>query len=237
MGPSDGCAAGNTLRAVLLVVFLSVFNITGGELVIIAILALIVLGPDKLPDFVRRAGRVYGEIKKMSTGFKTEFRDVIEEPVREMQDTVNLAKSWFDEGRTAIETMDDSKWGTPAPGAAGEPEASVHDTQSSAAPADAFGSAPVATSGNELVAAPDAPDSFDASSGPASSGSGVGLTDVDGEADDDDAVDETDDDPNFYDSNGNMIDLTRVDSFLQIEESTDSFGSVARKTDSEGPAA
>ena len=95
----------------MLVVFVTVFNITGGEVLIIAVLALIVLGPDKLPDFIRRAGRIYGEVKKISTGFKTEFKDVIEEPVREMQDTVNLAKGWFDEGKTAVETMDDSRWG------------------------------------------------------------------------------------------------------------------------------
>jgi len=90
-----------------------VFNITGGEVIIIAIIALVILGPDKLPDFVRRAGRVYGEVKKISQGFKTEFRDVIEEPAREMRDTVNLAKNWFEEGKAAVGTMDDVEWNTP----------------------------------------------------------------------------------------------------------------------------
>lgn len=81
------------------------FNITGGELIIILIIALVVLGPDKLPDFVRRAGRVYGEIKRMSSGFKTEFRDAIDEPVREMQDTMNVARSWFDEGIAEVKDV------------------------------------------------------------------------------------------------------------------------------------
>jgi sec-independent protein translocase protein TatB len=84
-----------------------VFNITGGELVIILLLALIVLGPDKLPDFVRRAGRVYAEIRKMTTGFKTEFRDVVDEPLREMRETANMAKSWFDEGIAEAEADTD----------------------------------------------------------------------------------------------------------------------------------
>jgi sec-independent protein translocase protein TatB len=88
-----------------LVVFISVFNITGGELIIILIIALVVLGPDKLPDFVRRAGRVYGEVKRMSSGFKTEFRDAIDEPVREMQDTMNVARSWFDEGIAEVKDL------------------------------------------------------------------------------------------------------------------------------------
>ena len=83
------------------------FNITGGELIIVLILALVVLGPDKLPDFIRRAGRVYGEIKRMSTGFRTEFRDAIDEPVREMQDTMNVAKSWFDEGIAEVKDLGD----------------------------------------------------------------------------------------------------------------------------------
>lgn len=120
---------------------MTVFNITGGEILIIAVLALIVLGPDKLPDFIRKAGRIYGEVKKISTGFKTEFKDVIEEPVREMQDTVNLAKGWFDEGRTAIETMDDSRWG-----AEGDAKPDEQAAQASSAvskgPVDAFGSVP-----------------------------------------------------------------------------------------------
>ena len=87
------------------------FNITGGELVIILVLALIVLGPDKLPDFIRKAGRVYAEVKKMSTGFREEFRDVIDEPMREMQQTADLAKSWFDEGRSAIDELGVSTMG------------------------------------------------------------------------------------------------------------------------------
>ena len=215
-------------QAVLLVVFLSVFNITGGELVIIAVLALIVLGPDKLPDFIRRAGRVYGEIKKMSTGFKTEFRDVIDEPVREMQDTVNLAKSWFDEGRTAIETMDDSKWGSPPSGAAGESGPPAQSASNAAnQSSDAFGTAPTSAQASDAVTAPDAPDSLDPNSAP-----DVDTDDDDG-ADDDDA----DDDPNFYDSNGNMIDLTRVDSFLQTDDASDTFGSVAKRPDPEAPTA
>ncbi len=221
-----GCGSGNALGAVLLVVFLSVFNITGGELVIIAILALIVLGPDKLPDFIRRAGRVYGEIKKMSTGFKTEFRDVIDEPVREMQDTVNLAKSWFDEGRTAIETMDDSKWSTPAAdrtaadGAVDNAVTPPGPTTPSQAPStDAFGAAP-SSNGDDVNEVLDDSLSDDAAGD-----------------DEDEVFDESDDDPNFYDSSGKMIDLTRVDSFLQIEESSDSFGSVSKRPDTDGPTA
>jgi len=125
----------------MLVVFVTVFNITGGEVLIIAVLALIVLGPDKLPDFIRKAGRIYGEVKKISTGFKTEFKDVIEEPVREMQDTVNLAKGWFDEGKTAVGTMDGSRWG--AGGEGNSDQQAVQGALSAGnGSVDAFGAVP-----------------------------------------------------------------------------------------------
>ena len=54
------------------------FNIGGGELIVILVIALIVLGPEKLPDAVRRAGRIYGELRRMSSGFQAELRDAID---------------------------------------------------------------------------------------------------------------------------------------------------------------
>ena len=36
----------------------SVFNLQGGELIIIGLVALVVLGPEKLPDAARRIGRM-----------------------------------------------------------------------------------------------------------------------------------------------------------------------------------
>jgi len=72
-----------------------VFNVTGGELVIILLVALIVLGPDKLPDAIRKVGRVYGELRRMSQGFQSEIRDALDEPMREVRDTMNTMKNGF----------------------------------------------------------------------------------------------------------------------------------------------
>lgn len=74
------------------------FNIGGGELIAILIIALIVLGPDKLPDAVRRAGRLYGELRRMSSGFQAELRDVLDEPMREVRETTDLVKGTFTTG-------------------------------------------------------------------------------------------------------------------------------------------
>jgi len=75
-----------------------VFNVTGSELVIILLVALIVLGPEKLPDAIRKVGRVYGELRRMSAGFQSELKDALDEPMREMRDTMNTVKGGFNFG-------------------------------------------------------------------------------------------------------------------------------------------
>jgi len=73
-----------------------VFNLQGSEIIIILLLALVVLGPEKLPEAMRKAGNLYAEQKKMSSGFQEEFRDAFEEPAREMRDTANLLRDSAD---------------------------------------------------------------------------------------------------------------------------------------------
>ncbi len=89
------------------------FNVTGGELVIILLVALIVLGPDKLPDAIRKVGRVYGELRRMSQGFQSEIRDALDEPMREVRDTMNTMKGGF------LSDSDEPASGNPADPPAG----------------------------------------------------------------------------------------------------------------------
>lgn len=79
------------------------FNLSGSEIVVILLLALIVLGPEKLPEAIRRFGRVYGELRRMSTGFQTDIKNAFEEPVRELKQTAQLTK---DAVTQAFETKD-----------------------------------------------------------------------------------------------------------------------------------
>lgn len=72
------------------------FNLQGSELIIILLLALVVLGPEKLPDAMRRAGQFYAELKKMSTGFQSEFRAAVDEPLRELRETANTIRDSAD---------------------------------------------------------------------------------------------------------------------------------------------
>jgi Tat protein translocase TatB subunit len=50
----------------------------GGEILVILLVALIVLGPQKLPDAARQMGRVVAEFRRMSAGFQRELRDAMD---------------------------------------------------------------------------------------------------------------------------------------------------------------
>jgi sec-independent protein translocase protein TatB len=54
------------------------FNVGGGEILVILLLALIVLGPDKLPETARKAGRYLHEFRRMTSGFQEEFRQAMD---------------------------------------------------------------------------------------------------------------------------------------------------------------
>jgi sec-independent protein translocase protein TatB len=69
-----------------------VFNLTGSEIVVILLLALVILGPDKLPDAMRKAGRTWAELKKLSNGFQDEMRKGFEEPAAEVKKTATAVK-------------------------------------------------------------------------------------------------------------------------------------------------
>ena len=55
-------------------------NIGGGEILVILLVALIVLGPDKLPEVARQVGKVVGEMRKISTGFQREIQEAMRVP-------------------------------------------------------------------------------------------------------------------------------------------------------------
>jgi sec-independent protein translocase protein TatB len=59
------------------------FNVGTGELLLIMVLALIVLGPDKLPTAARQAGRYLAEFRRISSGFQQEFRNAVDSAMNE----------------------------------------------------------------------------------------------------------------------------------------------------------
>lgn len=70
----------------------SVFNLTGSEIAFLVLIGLIVLGPEKLPDAVRKFTKAYNEFKKMATGFQGEMKQAFEEPMRELRGTADAVR-------------------------------------------------------------------------------------------------------------------------------------------------
>lgn len=64
------------------------FNLSGTELVFIAVLGLIVLGPEKLPGAMRKAGKIYREIRNITSNVQREVNKVMEEPMRQVKSLV-----------------------------------------------------------------------------------------------------------------------------------------------------
>ncbi|MGK0311467.1 MAG: sec-independent protein translocase protein TatB [Ilumatobacter sp.] len=83
------------------------FNLQGSEIVVILLLALVILGPEKLPDAIRKFAQTYGELKKMGTGFQSEFRSVLDEPIREMKETARLVQDAADPNKISKQAAED----------------------------------------------------------------------------------------------------------------------------------
>ena len=61
------------------------FNVGGMELVVIGVIALVVLGPDKLPGALRQLGTFMGELRRISRGFQTDLRGALDEAERDAE--------------------------------------------------------------------------------------------------------------------------------------------------------
>lgn len=115
------------------------FNLQGSEIIFILLLALVVLGPEKLPSAIRKFTQTYAEIRKMGMGFQTELKSALDEPMREMKETADLLRDAAD----PMKVVADAEAGSAAD-AATEREAErqlrareIHDQRSARAADDA----------------------------------------------------------------------------------------------------
>lgn len=112
------------------------FNVGTAELLVILLVALLVLGPTKLPDAARQFGRAVGELRRLSSGFQAEMRDALREPVDGTPTTAASATTDSDGALSAPRSSGaDVVPAPPAPGSDGAPAAATED----AAPAGASG--------------------------------------------------------------------------------------------------
>jgi sec-independent protein translocase protein TatB len=69
-----------------------VFNLSGSEIIVILLLALVILGPEKLPEAMRKAGKAYSELRKMANSFQSEVRSALDEPMSELRGTADAIR-------------------------------------------------------------------------------------------------------------------------------------------------
>jgi len=62
---------------------MSFFNIGIPELILIFIIALIVVGPRRLPEIARSLGKIMNDLRKMSQEFTAEMTRELEAPAEE----------------------------------------------------------------------------------------------------------------------------------------------------------
>lgn len=79
------------------------FNLSGSEIAFLVLIGLIVLGPEKLPDAVRRFTKAYNEFKKMATGFQGEMKQAFDEPMRELKGTADAVRKAAGEIGTEVD--------------------------------------------------------------------------------------------------------------------------------------
>lgn len=72
------------------------FNFSGSEIFFLLILGLVILGPEKLPGVIRKAGKLYGEFKRITTEAQGDFKDAFGDTIGELKDTAQGYKSMFD---------------------------------------------------------------------------------------------------------------------------------------------
>ena len=69
-------------------------DMSGGEMIVIALVALLVLGPQKMGDFARKAGKMMNEVRRVSSDFKTQLNEetgALQNEVHNMKDSLRDA--------------------------------------------------------------------------------------------------------------------------------------------------
>ncbi|GAA1357805.1 twin-arginine translocase TatA/TatE family subunit [Arthrobacter rhombi] len=95
------------------------FGINGGEFLILAVLAVFVLGPDKLPVYAQQLARLVKEVRRMATGAKEQLREEVGDEIADL-DWRKLDPRQYDPRKIIKEALlddddDEAPTATPSP--------------------------------------------------------------------------------------------------------------------------
>lgn len=78
-------------------------NLDPEKLIVVFVIAMLVLGPKRLPEAARTMGRWLAEVRKYTSGFQNEFRGLLDEPRQQTSALRDEFNSAFAEPRKALE--------------------------------------------------------------------------------------------------------------------------------------
>ncbi len=92
------------------------FTFGWGEIFLVIIIVVVVIGPKDLPKFIKQIGLLTKNIKKISSDFKSSINDIAEEAeikdiansvkeVKKIKDGINIKKNFQNEINTVKETV------------------------------------------------------------------------------------------------------------------------------------
>ena len=89
------------------------FGIGMQELIIIAIIALIIVGPKKLPDLAKSLGKGFSEFKKATDGITDDIKETLKEDEKRdddgLKDSLLLKKTVEEEASPDSTNVEDNK--------------------------------------------------------------------------------------------------------------------------------
>ena len=93
------------------------FDIGFWEILLIGVVSLLVIGPEKLPEVARTVGRWVGKVQRFVAGVKADFNSELnsgelrkllgdqEEQIRELKKMVNDTRKGFEEGAADVNSI------------------------------------------------------------------------------------------------------------------------------------
>ena len=97
----------------------AVLNVGGGEVLMILVIALIFLGPTRLPEAGRQVGRAIAEFRRMTSGVQKDLKDALDmdgvrESIETFREVVDVRKNLVNEFASAAAQLTSSSSPSPA---------------------------------------------------------------------------------------------------------------------------
>ena len=77
------------------------------ELMLLAVIVIIVVGPEELPSLLRTIGRYVKQVKRIADDFRSQVDDAIKEPMEEIQQSIDGVSENLDDDPFGEEDMID----------------------------------------------------------------------------------------------------------------------------------